>query len=158
MNRSGTPLLSKRLARGVLALAAASVLAACGFTGGSAPVENRSLGGGTPIRRVDPATLPGYEFTGKPGYYTVQQCQDLAAWKLKRATVLQKSVSIQCSQIFHLNENELVAIVRSDKPGSPVERHLIMGFSRPLGATGQMTINAVSTNDFPIATLTKWPS
>ena len=92
------------------------------------------------------------------GYYTVQQCQDLAAWKLKRATVLQKSVSIQCSQMFHLNENELVEIVRSDKPGSPVERHLIMGFTRPLGAVGQMTINAVSTNDFPIATLTKWPA
>lgn len=92
------------------------------------------------------------------GYYTVQQCQDLAVWKLKRATVLQKSVSIQCSQMFHLNENELVEIVRSDKPGSPVERHLIMGFTRPLGAAGQMTINAVSTNDFPIATLTKWPA
>ena len=72
MIRSGTPLFYQRLTRGMLAAAAASLMTACGFTGGNAPVVNRSLGGSV-IRRVDPATLPGYEFMGKPGYYTVQQ-------------------------------------------------------------------------------------
>ena len=83
----------------------------------------------------------------RSGYATDKQCQDLADWMLKRSSILQKSVSISCSQILHINENELVEIVRTDKPGSPVERHLIMGFSRPLNGTEQMTIDAVSVND-----------
>lgn len=83
----------------------------------------------------------------RSGYATDKQCQDLADWMLKRSSILQKSVSISCGQILHINENELVEIVRTDKPGSPVERHLIMGFSRPLNGTEQMTIDAVSVND-----------
>lgn len=84
------------------------------------------------------------------GFATDKQCQDYAEWKLKRSSILQKAVSISCSQIFHISENELVEIVRTDKPGSPVERHLIMGFSRPLSATDEMTIDAVSVNDIDI--------
>ena len=91
------------------------------------------------------------------GYSTRQQCEDLAVWKLKRSAALQKSVSISCSQMFHLQENEIVTIVRTDKPGTPVERHLIMGFSRPLSGKGAMKITAVSVNDFPVATITNWP-
>ena len=83
----------------------------------------------------------------RAGFATNQQCKDLADWMLKRSSILQKSISISCSQILHINENELVEIVRTDKPGSPVERHLIMGFSRPLNGTEQMTIDAVSVND-----------
>lgn len=82
----------------------------------------------------------------RAGYATNTQCQDLANWMLKRSSILQKAVSISCSQIFHINENELVEIVRTDKPGSPVERHLVLGFSRPLNGTEQMTIDAVSVN------------
>lgn len=91
------------------------------------------------------------------GYGTDQMCQDLAVWRLKRATVLQKAVTISCSQMFHLDVNNLTTIVRTDKPGSPVERHLIQGFSRPLASTGNMTISCVSVNDFPEATVTGWP-
>lgn len=83
----------------------------------------------------------------RAGFATNQQCKDLADWMLKRSSILQKSISISCSQILHINENELVEIVRTDKPGSPVERHLVMGFSRPLNGTEQMTIDAVSVND-----------
>lgn len=90
-------------------------------------------------------------------YATNQMCQDLAVWKLKRATVLQKSVDISCIQMFHIEENNLVTIIRTDKPGSPVERHLIMGFSRDLAGNTPMTISAVSVNDFPVATVTTWP-
>lgn len=88
------------------------------------------------------------------GYGTDQQCKDLAIWRLKRSTVLQKSVSISCTQVFHIKENELVEIVRTDKVGSPVERHLVQGFSRPLVGTEPMTINAVSVLDFPDITVT----
>lgn len=91
------------------------------------------------------------------GYGTDQMCRDLAVWKLKRATVLQKAVTISCSQMYHLDVNNLVTIIRTDKPGSPVERHLIQGFSRPLASTGSMTISCVSVNDFPEATVTGWP-
>lgn len=88
----------------------------------------------------------------RPGFATNQQCEDLAVWKLKRASVLQSAVSISCGQILHLRENELVELVREDKPGNPVETHLIMGFTRPLSGLGEMTIEAVSVNDLIDAT------
>lgn len=81
------------------------------------------------------------------GFSTITQCRDLAVWKLKRSSALQKAVSISCGQIFHIRENELIEIIRTDKPNSPVERHLIMGFSRPLVGTEPMTIEAVSVYD-----------
>ena len=88
------------------------------------------------------------------GYYTQDICESLAVFKLKRESVLKKSVSISCSQMFHLQENNLVTIQRIDKPGSPIERHLITGFSRPIAQAGTMTINAVSVQDYPVATIT----
>ena len=81
------------------------------------------------------------------GYATDRQCEDRAAWELKRQCVLKKSVSIQSGQIFHIQENRLVTIRRTDKLGSPVERHLVTGFSRPIGQTGAMTVNATSVQD-----------
>lgn len=89
----------------------------------------------------------------KDGYCNQQVCEWYAEWKLKRITVLQKSVNIESTQMFHLTENNLVTIRRPDKKGSPVERHLIQGFSRPLTGKKPMTISAVSVNDFPVATL-----
>lgn len=97
-------------------------------------------------------------WTSENGYTTQAQCRDRAEWEMKRSTVLQKSVNISCGQIFHIKENELVTIARTDKPGKPIERHLVMGFSRPLAASGAMTISAVSVADFPVATVTVWPS
>lgn len=91
------------------------------------------------------------------GYATVTQCRDLAEWRLKRSSVLQKAVSVSCIQMMHIDLNSLVEIVRTDKPGSPVERHLIQGFTRPLAYNGAMTISAVSVNDFPVATVRQWP-
>lgn len=87
------------------------------------------------------------------GFGTDTQCQDYAEWMVKRAAVLQRAVTISCSQILHIQGNNLVTIVRTDKPGNPVERHLIQGFSRPLAGNGSMTISATSTADFPVATI-----
>lgn len=81
------------------------------------------------------------------GYATDRQCQDLADWQLKRNCVLKKSVSVQCGQIFHIQENKVITLRRTDKPGAPEERHLVMGFTRPIGQTGSMTVQAVSAND-----------
>ena len=88
------------------------------------------------------------------GYGTNTMCRDLAVWKVKRSTVLQKAVSISCSQLMHLQENCIVEIERTDKEGSPIERHLVQGFSRPLAGNSPMTINAVSVLDFPNLTVT----
>ena len=84
------------------------------------------------------------------GYATTRQCQDLADWQLKRNCILKKSVTIESNQIFHIQENKLVTIRRTDKPGEPVERHLVTGFSRPIGQTGSMTINATSVEDYAL--------
>ena len=91
-------------------------------------------------------------------YYADAQCQELAEWYLKQNSVLKKSVSIQSSQIFHLRENELVTIRRTDKPGAPVERHLVTGYTRPIAQAGAMTIDCTSVNDFPVASPYPLPS
>lgn len=88
------------------------------------------------------------------GYYAENQCKNLAAFKLKRQTILQKSVTIQSGQLFHISENQIVTIQRPDKPGAPVERHLVTGFTRPIAQTGAMQINATSVNDAVAATVT----
>ena len=77
---------------------------------------------------------------------------------LKQNYVLKKSVTIQSSQLFHLVENNLVTITRTDKPGNPVERHLVTGFTRPIAENGEMTIDCTSVNDFPVASLYPLPS
>ena len=97
-------------------------------------------------------------YESKAEYWNATQCADLAEWYLKRKSVLQRSVSIISSQMFHLIENRLIAIKRTDKKGSPIERHLINSFSIPLSETGAMTINATSVNDFPIATRKEYSS
>lgn len=89
----------------------------------------------------------------KAGYATVTQCEDYAKWKLKRTAVLRNEVSIECSQIFHLEENKLVTVIRTDKPGAPRELHLVTGFTRPLASSGSMQITATAVNDLPDATL-----
>lgn len=88
------------------------------------------------------------------GYATDTQCRDYAAWMLKRASVLQRSVTLSCSQIFHIHGNDLVTVARTDKAGSPVERHLVQDFTRPLVGNQPMTIDCVSVLDFPNATIT----
>lgn len=86
------------------------------------------------------------------GYYTNAQCEALAVFRLKRITTLQKSVTFTCSQLFHLDENSLVTVKRTDKKGSPVERHLIQSFSLPIEQTKTMTITATAVSDFPEVT------
>ena len=91
------------------------------------------------------------------GYYTQDICESLAVFKLKRQSVLKKSVTIESTQMFHLQENNLVTVQRTDKAGNPIERHLIMGFTRPIAQNGPMQLNACSVQDYPVATITQAP-
>lgn len=90
----------------------------------------------------------------KADYWNTDQCASLARWMLKRKSILQKSVTIECGQMFHLIENRLVSVKRTDKPGSPVEKHLIQGFTVPVGESGSMSVSCVSVNDIPDFTIT----
>ena len=109
---------------------------------------------------VDPTSDTSVNKIGRKTYvessdinYTNEQCAALAAWYLKRKTVLQKSVQISCSQMFHLRENNLISVLRSDKPNSPIENHLIQSISIPLSQKGAMLITATSVQDYPTPTL-----
>lgn len=82
-------------------------------------------------------------------YWTSEQCVALAVYMLKRKTNLERQITIQCAPIYHLLENRLVSVRRTDKPGQPVENHLIQSFSLPIGESGAMSINAVSVSDYP---------
>lgn len=87
------------------------------------------------------------------GFATDKQCRDYAEWMVKRSSILQRAVSVSCSQILHIRGNELITLTRTDKEGSPTERHLIQGYSRPLASAGSMTISATAVNEFPTATV-----
>ena len=82
-------------------------------------------------------------------YYSDDICRDYGMWKLKRSTALTKEIAITCTQMFHIVENEIVTVRRSDKKGTPTERFVVQGFTRPLSQQGTMTINAVSVSDYP---------
>lgn len=88
----------------------------------------------------------------KTGFYADKQCEDFALWTLKKQSVLQKSVSIRSTQLFHLAENNLIAVKRIDKDGSPIERHLLTGYTLPIGQTGEMTLSCTSIADLPVLT------
>ena len=90
----------------------------------------------------------------KADYWNAEQCAALARFYLKRKSILQKSVTVECGQMFHLIENRLISVKRTDKPGSPVEKHLIQGFSIPIEETGSMSVSCVSVNDIPEFTIT----
>lgn len=110
-----------------------------------ARAQNRDIASDTCISRIGLKTKRLH----MANYYADQICADYATWKLKRFAALQKEVSIECTQMFHIAENSIVTIRRDDKPGSPVERHVVQGWTRPIGQTGTMIINAVSVVDYP---------
>lgn len=85
----------------------------------------------------------------KSTYWNTEQCAALAEYELKKRCVLQKSVTIECAPLYHLYENGIVAVQRTDKTGNPVENHLISSFTIPIAEQGQMQINATSVNDIP---------
>lgn len=111
--------------------------------------QNQDPASDTCIRRIGRKTIR----LEMSNYYSDDICQDYAMWKLKRYATMGKTVTVSCTQMFHIVENELITLQRFDKPGAPIERHVVQGFSRPIGQTGSMTINCVSVNDYPIATL-----
>lgn len=114
-----------------------------------ARVQNQDISSDTCISRIGLKT----QRLHMANYYSDDICRSYAEWKLKRSAVLQKSVDIECTQMFHIAENGIVTIRRDDKPGSPVERHVVQSWTRPLAQTGTMIINAISVMDYPDITV-----
>ena len=114
-----------------------------------ARVQNQDISSDTCISRIGLKT----QRLHMANYYSDDICRSYAEWKLKRSAVLQKSVDIECTQMFHIVENGIVTIRRDDKPGSPVERHVVQSWTRPLAQTGTMIINAISVMDYPDITV-----
>ena len=113
--------------------------------------QNRDLSSDTCVSRIGLKT----NRLSMPNYYSDEICEAYAEWTLKRASVACKSVNVSCTQMFHIVENQIITVQRPDKPGNPVERHVVQGFTRPLEQTGSMTISAISTADLPMATIIK---
>ena len=113
--------------------------------------QNRDISSDTCISRIGLKTKRMHA----ENYYSDDICVARAQWELKRAAVLPKTVAIECTQMFHIVENGIVTIRRDDKQGAPVERHVVQGFTRPIGQTGTMTINAVSVMDYPEITIVR---
>jgi hypothetical protein len=107
---------------------------------------NRNIRSPFNVETIGLKTKPRSETTSDQ-YVSNEQCEDLARWHLKMDTAMKQSVAINCTQLFHLHENGLVTLRRPDRGLEP-ERHLIMGYSLPMGM-GNMVIDAVSVNDLP---------
>lgn len=115
-------------------------------------------------QNLDPASDTNINFIGRrteresrPEFATQTICEDYAVWKMKRAAVLHKAVTVSCNQVFHLDVNNLIEIDRTDKTPAETEVHLIQGFTIPLAGDQPMSITATSVNDFPGVTVTTWP-
>lgn len=111
----------------------------------------------------DPSSPTNINIIGKktlrinaPGYGTYKMCMDRAVWELKRRSVLRSAVNVSCVQTLDIQENQIITIARTDKPGAPVERHLILGYTRPLVGQEEMILSVVSVHDLVTATVVKW--
>lgn len=116
------------------------------------------------VQNLDPKSDTNINLIGRrteresrPEFGTQTICEDYAVWMLKRAAIMHKAVTVSCNQIFHLEENGLIEIIRTDKDPAEAEIHLIQGFSIPLSGDAPMSITATSVHDFPDATVTTWP-
>lgn len=110
---------------------------------------NNDLRSDTNVKLIGRKTM----YIDSANYWNAVQCRDLAEWKLKRSTILNKAVTLETAQMFHLSENRLISVVRTDKENAPTERHIIQSYSLPIGETGAMTINCTSVTDIPDFTL-----
>lgn len=117
-------------------LVAAAVLAGCGSTSlNKAPVEDRGSSAGRPsattsatgAAKVDPATLPGAENAGKPGYYTVKPGETLMriamehgqSWKdIARWSNLENPNVIEVGQVLRVVPPTSSAVIQP-APAAP---------------------------------------
>lgn len=79
-------------------------------------------------------------------YYADELAQEWAEFLLKQYTVLNKSLNITCSPMYHLDVNKVIEVTDPDGDYHE-EKFLINSLSIPLSYSGSMTVNATSVND-----------
>lgn len=79
-------------------------------------------------------------------YYADELAQSWAEFLLKQYTVVNKSINLTCSPLYHLDVNKIITIT-DPKKNYDEERFLINSLTIPLSYAGSMTINATSVND-----------
>jgi len=92
----------------------------------------------TSVLRIGKKTSPPEE---QSKYYADAQCQELADYRLSQYKKLSTEVTIECSPLYHLQENCLVTIWRDGVDDGYVP-YLVSGWSLPIGQTGTMSITA----------------
>ena len=120
MTLKQSPGLGGRLFRVAVCAGIAAVLAACGSSP-RAPVENRSTGG-VSVPRVDPATLPGYEFRNKPGYYSVQPGETIRSIARNNNLDWRDIVRWNSQWVPNPDQIEVGQVLRIEPPAGSVAR------------------------------------
>lgn len=130
---------SERLLRVAACAGLVAVLAACGSSP-RAPVENRSTGG-VSVPRVDPSTLPGYEFRNKPGYYQVQPGETIRSIARNNSLDWRDIVRWNTQWVSNPDQIEVGQVLRISPPAGEVARTVVP--SAP--AAPRVTAPAAST-------------
>lgn len=92
----------------------------------------------TSVLRIGKKTAPPED---QSKYYADAQCQELADFRLKQYKKLSAEVTIECSPIYHLQENCLITILREGVDDGNIP-YLVSSWSLPIGQTGTMSITA----------------
>ena len=136
-----------------LALVVAAAVSGCSMTSASrAPVEDRTAGGSS-APRVDPATLPGYENTGKPGYYSVRPGDTI----MKIATEVNQPWRdiVRWNSLDNPNQIEVGQVLRVVPPTGTAVAVAPVAESGTRPATGNGAAPATGTKpSVPVATQT----
>lgn len=106
------------------------------------------------LNLLSPTSIPNLNNWERIFYYqsdtlsTIQQCDDLSAYILKRKTAQQNEIQITSVPIYHLDADNICTIT-DPKLGLNQERFLINNFSLQLNVGGQLTVNVVKSKEIP---------
>lgn len=103
---------------------------------------NRNVRSDTCVQRIGYKTKV-FEDTN---YYADELAQSWAEFLLRQYTILNRSITLTCSPMYHLDVNKIIEITDVEN-NYRQEKFLINSLSIPLSYSGVMTINATSVND-----------
>lgn len=116
-----------------------------------ARVQNRNLMSDTCVQKIGLKTKEPFEDNQ---YYSDDQCKELAIYYAKVDTILQKSVDISSTPLYHLDVNKLVTV---STPNNNMSKELFLITGYTLNSSNSMSVNVVSVNilkDFSVVEAT----
>ena len=82
-------------------------------------------------------------------YTSQDMCAEMAKYELRRKITVPKTASFTTSPIYHIQENDLITLLRTSISTTP-EKHLVDGFSLPIGGTNTMRIDTIPISEFDL--------